>query len=348
MDTIKKKMAFTPSIIKAERYFLDIETTGLCKQSDIIFCIGIMFVDKGSLTSYQWIIDKPEEEFLLLTTFIDFIKDFETVITYSGKQFDIPFLIARLNTYDLSTAPLDNLSHIDLKRFSILKLLSENKSLNRRALETILGFKREIQLDGKEIINMYKLYTISKNSSHQALLLQHNEDELLSAYFFYEFYYIFNQFSFDKLELLTIDSCSTKLKLVNHFDFLTRCTFTYMNLFISWENFTNTISIIISPQELILRKYLTPSKDYVYIPSQNQIMHKSVAQFIPKEFKEKVLKEQCFLTKKGSYLQLPSQYLLDLPIWYDDTKNSFIDYEAITTREYCWQYIKQLIIPRIL
>ncbi|MEG0013496.1 MAG: ribonuclease H-like domain-containing protein [Cellulosilyticaceae bacterium] len=348
MDTIKKKMAFTPSVIKSERYFLDIETTGLCKQSDMIFCIGIMFVDKGSLTSYQWIIDNPEEEFLLLTTFIDFTKDFEIVITYSGKQFDIPFLIARLNTYDLSTAPLDNLPHIDLKRFSILKLLSENKSLNRRALETTLGFKREIQLDGKEIIKMYKLYASSKNSSHQALLLQHNEDELLSAYFFYEFYYIFNQFSFDKLELLTIDSASSKLKIVNHFDFLTSCNFTYMNLFISWENFTNSVFITIVPEELILRKYLTPSKDYVYISSQNQIMHKSVAQFIPKEFKEKILKEQCFLTKKGSYLQLPSQYLLDLPIWYNDVKNSFIDYEAITTKEDCWQYIKQLIIPRIL
>lgn len=347
MDTIIKKMDLDPCFVKEERYFLDIETTGLCKQTDIIFCIGIMCVMEGSLTSYQWVIDTPEEEVLLLNTFLDFIEGFKGVITYSGKQFDIPFLLARLNVYNLATVSLDHIPHIDLKRFSLLKLLDTKTPLNRRELESKLGFKRELELGGRDIIKVYKLYVSSKNPSHRALLLQHNQEELISAYFFYEFYYIFNQFSFNKLEILAKDDSSSKFKIVSHFKFITNCAFSYMNLHISWEKFTNAIYLTIIPETLTLKKYLAPAKDYVYIPSQNQIVHKSVAQFIPKELKEKVSKEQCYLTKKGSYIQLPSQYLLELPLWYDHEKNTFIDYTSLTALEDFWQYIKQLTIPRI-
>lgn len=46
-------------------------------------------------------------------------------------------------------------------------------------------------------------------------------------------------------------------------------------------------------------------KDYYYLPGEDQAIHKSVAAFVEKEYREKAKKETCYIKKTASFLPLP-------------------------------------------
>lgn len=83
---------------------------------------------------------------------------------------------------------------------------------------------------------------------------------------------------------------------------------------------TNTASIILclSNKELTIQipiyygklKYFPDNyKDYFYLPKENMVVHKSVAQFVDKEFREKVKAKDCFLIKDAAFLPMPAPIL---------------------------------------
>lgn len=79
---------------------------------------------QDEVTTKQWSLQKLEEEENLLKEFIIFANDFKVIYTYSGKNFDWPFLIARLTHYNL-TAPAA-LTLVDMKK--TLSLLSPTRN----------------------------------------------------------------------------------------------------------------------------------------------------------------------------------------------------------------------------
>ncbi|NLI89079.1 MAG: hypothetical protein GX366_01525, partial [Epulopiscium sp.] len=48
-------------------------------------------------------------------------------------------------------------------------------------------------------------------------------------------------------------------------------------------------------------------KDYVYIPESQEIMHKSVANFLPAKKRERVNKADCYLIKTGEFIPFFSE-----------------------------------------
>lgn len=347
MDTFIKDLSLNNNFLKEHICFLDIETTGLCKQNNHIFCIGMLFSNGEKLSSSQWIITSPEEELLLLTSFLTFISSYQLIVTYSGKNFDKPFLMARLTTYDLDTSILENIPLLDLKNLNLLKLLSNDKSLKRKQLEESIGFMREVETSGKDLIKLYSIYKTTKASSYQNVLLTHNREELIGCYYFYEVYYLFSQLSYDKMSKVAESEHAICLRLQLPYPFNTQCKVVKDNTMLKWSRLDSHIEITLTAHDLVLRKYLTPAKDYVYIPSQEQIMHKSIAQFIPKELKQKVTKEDCYVQKQSIFLKLSKETLSTRDLWHDENKNVFIELTDSLTLEEVWKYIKYTISPRI-
>lgn len=345
MHTHIKPLGTAPSWLKEERAFLDIETTGLCKQTHTIYCIGLLIPQNNQLALHQWIIDTPDEEKLLLQTLLQTLKNIKTLITYSGKQFDLPFLIARLLAHGLNPLMLENKVHLDLKKLNLFSYFLKSNRIKRQALEHLFGFQRTLESQGRELVKMYTLYQATHGPTHQQVLLTHNEEELMSCYAFYEIYYTFSQLSYLQLSAFTLTPEVIELVFILPTTFSKSSEIMLENLFLTWQ--ANTLTVRVYPQVLTLRKYLTPAKDYVYIPSQNQIMHKSVAQFIPKAFKEKVSKEDCYMTQSGTYIGISDVTVLDYPIWYDDAQSPFIAYQETLTQEDIWKLIKPKITPRI-
>jgi hypothetical protein len=141
--------------------FVDIETTGLSKLVDEITVIGIydgkiphLYVNGKNL------LDAKEK-----------LKEFDIVVTFNGKQFDLPFIEYKFHcSYDFA--------HLDL-RF-MLKEFGFSGGL--KSIERQLGIGRDSSVegvDGFEAVNLWYRY---KRGSAEALqkLLKYNEQDIVN------------------------------------------------------------------------------------------------------------------------------------------------------------------------
>ena len=141
--------------------FVDIETTGLSRWSDEITVIGIY----DGKVSHLYVNGKN------LIDAKDKLKEFDIVVTFNGKQFDIPFIEHRFScSYDFA--------HLDLRY--LLKEFGFQGGL--KSIERQLGIRRDScveGIDGFEAVNLWCQY---KRGSDEALqkLLKYNEQDIVN------------------------------------------------------------------------------------------------------------------------------------------------------------------------
>ncbi len=76
--------------------FLDTETTGLSRGAGTIaFMIGLGYVRDGAFLIQQHMVGDYSDEPLMMAKLADLIRDFDVVISFNGKAFDIPLLETR-------------------------------------------------------------------------------------------------------------------------------------------------------------------------------------------------------------------------------------------------------------
>ncbi len=312
------------TILSKKHILIDIETSGLKKHSDFIVCIGILYNDDTDTSSHIQFINKTiEEEKESLISFINLLKDYSHIYTFGGKSFDIPFILARCSLHNLDCTIFNNIYCVDIRK-SLLKL-----SPTRLCLEHLLSFTRECTSTGKELAKICGLYHSSGETIYKSVISSHNLDELYSLLGLYEIY--------TTLISLNDLNCSLVSKTTGsnpyiQYDFIITSKFyynfssTYNNISICWAKHSNVISIKVYLCTLNLKKYLSPAKDYYYVLSQNQIIHRSIAQFIDKSDKRKVTKDECFISRQNLYVPLVTTYKLPCSIWYDESKSPFISF----------------------
>lgn len=160
--------------------FIDIETTGLDRNKQIIYLIGLLFYDKDRnyWVLNQYFSDELGDERTLLLAFMKDLLLFDNLISYNGDRFDIPFINHRLqynaiedfisldNSYDLYKTIKANNEYLKLEN---LKLKTVEKSL---------GYNRKDVYSGFECIGLYYDYLGSKDPILKEKILQHNRDDL--------------------------------------------------------------------------------------------------------------------------------------------------------------------------
>jgi len=149
--------------------YLDIETTGLSRYTDIITMIGIY--DGETAKSYINGIDLEEAYSKL--------KDFDIVVTFNGKSFDMPFI-------EHHAKIKYNIIHLDLRY--LLKEFGFAGGLKK--IETELGITRDDEVkgvDGFEAVRLWKKY---KNGDETALrkLLIYNKEDIVNLKYLLEYY----------------------------------------------------------------------------------------------------------------------------------------------------------------
>lgn len=120
--------------------YVDIETTGLSKYHHYITTIGI----------YDGETSKIFVKGVDLEDAYDYLNQFDVIVTFNGKQFDMPFIEYFSNTKY-------NCIHLDL-RF-MLKELGLSGGLKR--IERTLGLKRDeavADIDGFEAVRLWQRY----------------------------------------------------------------------------------------------------------------------------------------------------------------------------------------------
>ncbi|HLA37510.1 MAG TPA: ribonuclease H-like domain-containing protein [Candidatus Brocadiales bacterium] len=139
--------------------FLDIETTGMSSWWNDITVIGIY----DSLGPKVFVKGKDLGDFPAV------IKDYSLLITYNGRQFDVPFLKAKFPGLKLPGA------HLDL-RFPLRRL---GLSGGLKDIERQLGMEREgplREVDGYMAVRLWQEYMRGNKSALETLIRYNLED----------------------------------------------------------------------------------------------------------------------------------------------------------------------------
>ena len=81
--------------------YIDIETTGLSKESTDLYLIGCGYYDDKGFNTRLFFADKASEEYEILRLFAAFIKDYTHLFHFNGTKFDIPYLLYKAKIYDI-------------------------------------------------------------------------------------------------------------------------------------------------------------------------------------------------------------------------------------------------------
>ena len=185
METIKKE--FNKSLYYSDNVkdigtggrvaFFDIETTGLNPLFSSVILIGFSYEKDGTYYVEQFFAEKANEEKCILEKFKQAMEEFDTVVTYNGKSFDVPFINARMKknniNYEMSHRHLDLICHVRPNK-SILGL----SSCSLKNVEKMLDIKREDEIDGEESIDLYYQFIKSNDQELKKKILLHNFEDV--------------------------------------------------------------------------------------------------------------------------------------------------------------------------
>jgi hypothetical protein len=150
--------------------FVDIETTGLSKYTDYITLIGIYDGKNPHIYVRGQNLEDAKEH----------LEQFDIIVTFNGKLFDIPFIEHKFNCkYDII--------HLDL-RF-MLKELGLSGGLKN--IEKIIGIKRDDEVEdinGFEAVRLWRKYENYNDKEALNLLLKYNKEDIINLKYLLDYY----------------------------------------------------------------------------------------------------------------------------------------------------------------
>ncbi|MBA7608140.1 hypothetical protein ES703_15315 [subsurface metagenome] len=147
--------------------YLDIETTGLSSLYADITVIGLYLVNGSDSRLVQLVGEEVNKDNVLET-----LRGVDTIFTYNGSRFDLPFIRASLDL-DLP----DRYYHHDL----MYDCWSNNLYGGLKVVEQQLGIPRELKgIGGLEAVMLWWKYQNDGDQDALAMLLQYNKEDVVN------------------------------------------------------------------------------------------------------------------------------------------------------------------------
>ena len=319
---------------KEEILFLDIETTGLSPKNSDLYLIGVAYYQKRTWHVCQYFAESIEHEAEILKNFAGLAKSFKYAIHYNGDKFDIPFLEAKYEKYEMES-PFRGLRSYDL--YKVISPYKEQLGLpdcKQKTVELYLGINREDKYDGGKLIKVYKDYVVSKSPDLLKLLLLHNLEDVKGMFGLLpmlQYQTFFNRFrNLPKVSIRTDEELvdadydyelplRAKKVQANYYEDFNgqKKTEVYMKLVLPvtlpsslsgnldncyFKIVGNEATLRVPLYETELKYYYSNYKDYYYLPHEDMAIHKSIASFVDNAYREKATPENCYTKKEGQYL----------------------------------------------
>lgn len=301
--------------IPNQTLFIDIETTGLYVRSSNIYMIGCIYLDQTqephSWQSIQWLATNYDDEINILNEFVKFSKSFKFLIHFNGNQFDIPYLKSKMEQFNIAFN-FDKFEGIDIyRRISPYKNFLKLPNCKQKTIESFLTTTiREDKYSGKELIDIYHEYVLSQDENRENILLLHNKEDLSGM--------------LEIIAALAIQDLFTmpiKVKRVqaNHYQDINQhqctelimelklpsslpCEVSYMANDCYFTGIGNDGKIRVPIYETELKYFYSNYKNYYYLPKEDIAIHKSVATFVDKEYRQPAHASNCYTRKISAYL----------------------------------------------
>lgn len=161
--------------------FLDTETTGLAGGAGTyIFLMGVGYFEGDQFCVRQYFMRDFNEERALLSAVNELLSNFEAIVSYNGKTFDVPLIQSRFIMSGMKLN-LEDPGHFDLlyPARRLWKRRLENCSLSTVERD-ILGVIRENDVPGHLVPEIYFRYLKTKDARALKRVFEHNLQDILS------------------------------------------------------------------------------------------------------------------------------------------------------------------------
>lgn len=275
---------------KQQPLFFDIETTGLSADISAITLIGCCDMD-GNIT--QWFNEDGFSQKQILSDFLTFIKSYDTLITFNGKTFDLPFLSSKIKEFKLN-ASFDRYEHLDL--YQILKPYKNLwglKNFRQKDLEEYLGFHRTDKLSGKKLIKTYQNYLEKGDTKDKEAVLLHNREDLLGLRNIYSLMsypalldgkFTLSSYSIENDEFHAYLNLDHEVPVCGNYKKSGIC------LTLKHSNAVLTYPL----DDGHLKHYHRDYKNYYYLPMEDLVIHKSMKSFVDTSSLVRADKDNCY------------------------------------------------------
>lgn len=301
--------------------FVDIETTGFSARTSSLYMIGCIFFELDRIHLVQWFAEKPDEEKKILSAFLQKCRSHQILIHYNGNNFDIPYMKQKCKQYHMEE-PFSEMDGIDIyKRIMPYKKMLHLENVKQKNVEAYLGIAREDRYNGGELIEIYKDYVTSPTQDKAHLLLLHNADDMrgmlrllpILAYadMFVQPFRVTkvqaNRYTDENGEVQT----EVMMKLRFPFSFPKPVSLTGNGC--RFDGFEAEGSLKVPIVYDSLKYFYSNYKDYYYLPAEDAAMHKSVAAYVDRQYRQQAKPDTCYTRKEGAYL--PQWDLIFTPVF---------------------------------
>lgn len=353
MITKKDRIFYRPANRLEEKYFtensifFDIETTGFSPVRNDLYLIGCGYRDSENFHIVQFFAEQEEEQGELLEAFSSLLSQFDTILSFNGLGFDIPFLKAKYSQFHLKD-PFLNFSYIDIfKSVSKYKKILGLDNYKQKTLEIFLGIDREDEKSGGDLIPVYQKYKKSPSDTALSLLLLHNHDDVcgmlpliqLMAYeeFFNGHYKITAADPHPYTDLNKQPATELFIHGIPEYAFPAHLSIRKDNIFLRLAKDRFSLSVPVYEGSL---KYFYPDyKNYYYLPAEDTAIHKSVAVYVEKEYRTQAKASTCYTKKDAAFL--PQYKEIFSPAFFHEYKDK-TSYFLYDVKDYALDEKKQM------
>lgn len=162
--------------------FLDTETSGLAGGTGTYaFLVGIGYRTDDHFELLQFFMRDPAQEPALLAALDHWLAQFDVVVTFNGKSYDVPLLNTRYTLNGLS-GPFTNFEHVDVLQIArrLWRDRLASRALGDLEKEIIQFYRTEEEVPGWMIPQIYFDYLRSGDARPLGGVFYHNELDILS------------------------------------------------------------------------------------------------------------------------------------------------------------------------
>jgi hypothetical protein len=301
--------------VPRQTLFIDIETTGLHARSSNLYLIGCIYYDceKEPVTwrSIQWFATNYEDEVKVLEAFAEFAMPYKYLIHFNGNSFDIPYLKAKMEQHDIDFS-FDDYVGIDIfRRISPYKSFLKLPDCKQKTIESVVSENvREDKYSGGQLIEIYHEYVLDHDEEKERLLLLHNEEDIkgmldivsvLAVPDLFDKPVKVQRVQANYYKNVKQEQCS---EIIMDLELATAlpCEISYgkNDCYFSGKGEVGKLRVPILEGEL--KYFYSNYKDYYYLPKEDLAMHKSVAGFVDKEYRQQATARNCYTRKVSAYL----------------------------------------------
>lgn len=329
----------TDQLFDDHSIFLDIETTGFSPSSSYVYLIGCAVKNGKYIDVHQFFAENTAEEKDILASFLEILTNYDTIISFNGVGFDVPYLKAKCDFYKIPESFREK-NYLDIfKSVSDLKFLLKLPNYKQKTIEKFLEIGRDDAQTGGELINVYREYIRHPSEEASTLMHLHNYEDVIHMIDILpvlSYMEIFNgQYTIlsTRLDSYHAFDGTTGQELIitmqNDYPVPKRISLKQGGFYLMISKARTSIRVPVFEGEL---HYFYPNyKDYYYLPEEDMAVHKSVAAYVDKNYRENARAGNCYTRKSGAFL--PQYASIMQPEFRQDYKDKVSYFEL--TDDFC-------------